>query len=319
MEPVDVGVVYNRSELDIFTPPKELDPIHSTYDVSFLPITSLDNQGEVAFIINSSPDFTDFAQCTLTLVVQVTRADGSPIQSTIDYEMTEVNGKRQKGSAKSPEVSIPNAFLAALIRRMTVELNGVEIGAGSYSHFPQIMLLKTLLCHSDSYADNVLRHGMVWEKDLGSQFRSALDVGRFQFIKGSRELTLVATLNNDIFNTSRLLPPGINARVRIERSTPEYALIRSEESKHNYKIKWLDAKFTARRVKLHERVQSTIYRGLAANKPVYMPFTKLESKVFEIPAYSRYNRAHGIFQGLLPERVLLALVDTEAVGYGDYR
>ena len=193
MEPVDVGVVYNRSELDIFTPPKELDPIHSTYDVSFLPITSLDNQGEVAFIINSSPDFTDFAQCTLTLVVQVTRADGSPIQSTIDYEMTEVNGKRQKGSAKSPEVSIPNAFLAALIRRMTVELNGVEIGAGSYSHFPQIMLLKTLLCHSDSYADNVLRHGMVWEKDLGSQFRSALDVGRFQFIKGSRELTLVVS------------------------------------------------------------------------------------------------------------------------------
>ena len=316
MDHVEVGVVYNRSELDLFTSPKELDPIDTSYDVSVLPITSLDNQGEVTFIIPPTTDeWTDLAQTTLAIVVQVVKEDGSYLEEELKHEVLE--GGR-KGPKVTPEVSIPNLFFAALIRKMIVELNGVEIGAGSHSHFPQISLIKCILNNSASYAERILKHGIGWDMDLGSQHRKTLDVARYDYIKGSRHLTLVATLNNDIFNTTRLIPPDITTRIRLERSTPEYALIRKEGLKQNFKIKWLQAQLTTKRIKLNDRVRTSISRGLNSKSPIYLPFTKLESRTFEIPQGAHYHRAHGIFQGVLPERVLLVILETEATGFGDY-
>ena len=316
MDHVEVGVVYNRSELDIFTPPKELDPIDTSYDITVLPITSLDNQGEVTFIVPPTTDeWTDLAQSSLTIVVQVVNEDGTFLVDELKHEMLEGG---IKGPKVEPEVSIPNIFFAALIRKMIIELDGVEIGAGSNSHFPQITLLKCILGHSNSYADRVLKHGIGWEIDLGSRYRRTMDVDRYNYIKGSRHLTLVGTLSNDLFNTDRLLPPNHTARIRLMRSTPEYALVRKTGSKKNFKIKWLEAQLTTKRIKLNERIHNSISRGLQSKSPVYLPFTKLESRTFEIPRGAHYHRAHGIFQGVLPERVLLIIQETEATGFGDY-
>ena len=201
---MDEGFVFNRSELDIYTPPKELDPIQSSMEESFLPNTTLDNYGEITFTIPGYQDeWIDLGQSSLSMIVQVVKANGEHIAPDVKREKLP-DGKL--GSSQEPDISIPNCFFGALIQRMTLTIDKQPIGAGSYAHFPQITLLKTLLTNSRPFADGVLSHGIVWEMDLGNEYREFLNIDRYAYIKGSRPLTLMSPLSNDLFNCSRLIP-----------------------------------------------------------------------------------------------------------------
>ena len=142
---------------------------------------------------------------------------------------------------------------------------------------------------------------------------------RFKYIAESRELTLIGYLNVDVLNTPRLVPPHTEVKIHVERATPEFALVRPKKtSTETYRIRWLKAGMSVTRVRVNDYVASSISRGLNGGREMYFPFTRTETRLFEIPRGSRNFTAHTVFSGSLPDRIVLALTETESVGYGEY-
>ncbi len=129
---------------------------------------------------------------------------------------------------------------------------------------------------------------------------------------------MIGRLSHDVFNSSRLLFPGNSLRIQLDRSSPEFALIRKEGVADNYKIHWLDARCTVTRVRVSEQISRETERQLRLGKQIYLPFTRTDCRAFEIPLRSRNYRANALFSGPLPDRVLLILQDTNAISSGEY-
>ncbi len=147
------------SMLEIFSHPTSKDSIVSSRDVTFCPLSALDNNGPLIFDISASPDeFTNIAQTWLTMKVQVELSNGGKIPTT-----AEANADTTDDSGSLiPEVSIPNDFMDCLFRQITLEINSTRVGSDHYYH-PHISVLENLLSHSEDVATTHLRHAICWE------------------------------------------------------------------------------------------------------------------------------------------------------------
>ncbi len=146
------------SVLEIFSVPTTKDSIVSTRDVTFRPLSSLDNEGEITFDISPSPDeFTNIAQTWLTLTVQVELSTGEKIPT-----IAELNANLQGDPDSLPEVSIPNDFMDCLFRQIGLEINSTRVGSDHYYH-PHISVLENLLSHSEDLANRHLKHAICWQ------------------------------------------------------------------------------------------------------------------------------------------------------------
>ncbi len=111
----------NRSELDFFVVPKEQDPVLSSHEVTHTPIGSLDNRGPINFSIDAVDEyFTDLSKTKLMFKVKITKNDGTDLQSWAEIQGREAGGN---GTARAPDVSIPNDFHSCLVRRCGLEIN----------------------------------------------------------------------------------------------------------------------------------------------------------------------------------------------------
>jgi len=186
VEIVDSVVVkLNETALDIFTSPKTLSPILSSRELSFSPIGSLDNDGDITFVIPRSPDeWTDFTQFWLNVSIIVETEDGKKIPvllptttsssttpiskpSSSDEESTSKSSK--DGSTRSevnhspdpPDISIPNDIFDCLFRRIMLEVNGTQVGSTHWFH-PHVAVLKNMLTYTKELGDSQLHHSIGW-------------------------------------------------------------------------------------------------------------------------------------------------------------
>jgi len=170
------------SELDIFTSPKTLSSILSSREISFSPIGSLDNEGDITFVIPSTPDeWTDFTQVWLSVSIIVETEDGKKIPKkgkTIKSKSKTSTGEEASeestssgGSAKiehetdtgleAPLISIPNDIFDCLFRRVMVEVNGTQVGS-THRFNPHVSVLQKMLTYSKSVGDSQLEHTIGW-------------------------------------------------------------------------------------------------------------------------------------------------------------
>ena len=141
---------------------------------------------------------------------------------------------------------------------------------------------------------------------------------RFEYIADSKEVTLIGTLHDDILNTTRLFPPQTDIKILIERSSPEFALVRGRNGNETYNIRWIDARMSVTRVHVNDNIRQGLVRTLNSRRDAYFPFTRTDSRTFEIPKGSRNYNARMLFSGALPDRVVLVLCDPDSLGYGSW-
>ena len=158
---------FARPEIeDLFTSPKLSDPVAFTREITVFPMSALENQGPLTWVIPRVEDeFTDLTQSRLKLVVKVERGNGDKLEKWREDGLKPLS-KDGSSEPNHPEISIPCDFFDALIKRLTVEINGVAIG-GQNAHHPQSAFLKNLLSVSSDYADRVLKNSLVWIKVSG--------------------------------------------------------------------------------------------------------------------------------------------------------
>ncbi len=129
---------------------------------------------------------------------------------------------------------------------------------------------------------------------------------------------MMTRLSQGVFNTTKLLPPENRMKIRLIRSSPDFCLISSKDVGGKYRVKITDARIDISRVKVEEKVMKSIMMDIKCGSPIYLPFTRLDSRSFEVPAGSRYYRASSLFSGTLPQIALLALTEPDSLGNGSY-
>jgi len=265
----------DRSEVDeLFQSPKERDKILSTRELTYHPLNSLETHGPILFSLEPTTDeFTDLSRCFLTVKLRVLQRDGLVI------EEGPVGEERMDKGDVFPDVWPVNDFLGNLFKRVSLEINGQEIGPRN-SYFGQISVLKNLLSYSQQYAEDSLKDTIIWIPD-DDQPKKIAQL-RFKTIKGSRWLTLKGHLSLDAFNSRTLLPPFNSIRLKLDRAPPEYCLMRDEHVNKDYKIQIASASLSIRRVKLKPGPHDSIVSKINKTTPYYLPFSRFDVSLHNV-------------------------------------
>ena len=311
---------YFQEEIDkLFLSPNEKNKVESSREIEFHPLNTVESTGPLLFNIEQTPDeFTDLSKTFLTVTLKVLKSDGTPIDSTTAQEelMTE-NREGPVDNLPYPNVYPVNNFLNSLFKRISLDINNTPVGSQHMFH-PQLSTIKTLLSCSDPHAKSSLKNTLGWVADNGKNGQKSIANARFQLIQGSVAKQFKAHLSNDVFNSRTYLPPNNSLRIRLERSTPDFCLIRKNDTQQEYMIKLESVFLTFTRVLLKNEYHRKVMGKINRMSPYYLPFNRTEVRAFDISTGSRNYKAFNIYSGILPTTVMLVFTTPECLGRGNY-
>lgn len=290
-----------KSELDVFLVPGTQTSIDRGQWQDYYPIASLDGNGPVEFVVPGTPDeYVDLAHTRLYLRVKVTKPDG-----TVPGDGENIPGP-------------VNCFLSSLFSQLDVFLNDKQVTPASNT-YPYRTYLENLLSYGKD-AKNSFLTSELYYRDTPGKLDAAQNENtglrkRANLLKNSGySLELIGPLHADIFSQDRLLLNNVNIKVRLIRSKPEFCLITEDEE---FKIEIEKAILKVRRVKVAPSVILGHAAALRKGTAKY-PIKRVEVKVCAISAGSLGEPKDNLFQGMIPNRVIIGFIDHDSFN-GTYK
>ena len=115
---------------------------------------------------------------------------------------------------------------------------------------------------------------------------------------------------SDTFNMSRYLLNEVDVRLKLFQSKQDFRLMSSVAGK-KYKVIITEVMLKAAMVGIHPDILKSHARTLK-DKPAIYPFNRTDVKTFAVPK-GQYNvNLDDIFQGKIPNRLVLGMVSADA-------
>ena len=206
-------------------------------------------------------------------------------------------------------------FLYTCFNQIDVYLNETSLGTSAAS-YPYRSYIEHLLNFSDDAKQSHLQScGFYSFKDEATHVAKAAKV-----INNTYEF--YGRLNGDIFSQERLIIPSVDARIRLSRSSPKFALkIKSDPNATTACpepiFKLLEAFLYVRKVKLFPQRHLEIEKSLLTTTAKY-PIRRVETKVFNFTHGLSSISIPNIVNGNLPQKVIAGIVEYEAYS-GHYK
>ena len=282
-----------KSELDYQTPRFVQGDIESDYWQYLAPKNTLTSGSPLLFEIESTSDFVDLSQTTLSVKYKVTESDGTLLADT----------------SKAAPI---NNTLHSLFSQVTISLKDHNISQPN-SSYPYRAYLETLLNYSKG-AKKTWLQGAGWSMDEAGKFDEATNEAlakRRKPLEGVDAIVeLKGRLHSDIFFQQRLIPNGLDIRITLTQSKPEFC-IQSFDVGKTYEVTIVSAALNVRKVKLSPQTHLDFEKSIT-KAPAQLPITYCTMKSCSIAAgLTSYNQ-DGLFTGALPTLVVFGLVSNEA-------
>ena len=295
-----------KSELDLFALPPTQVSLERGLWTEFRPVASITELGPLEFhIAGSAEEYTDLSESYLHLQVQIVRPDGTNLVA-------------------DEQVGPVNNLLHSLISQVEVYLNGRLVSTVNNT-YPYISMLQCLLSYGQDAANTHLGTSLYY-KDTAGELDSLAPEGefasneglktRYQFTKESQTVELYGRLHSDLFQQDRLLLNQVDLTLKLTRSKNEFCLL-SPVADSRYKVVIKDAAVYMRRCKISPAVLNAHSKALERSTAKY-PIKRTDCKVFSIPRGNLSVTEDNIFQGQIPNRIVIGLVDNDAYN-GSYR
>ncbi|XP_071489536.1 uncharacterized protein F54H12.2-like [Diadema antillarum] len=297
----DKSDVCCKSELDLFTVPHTQMSIVKGPWVEYHPVSSITDEGPIEFNVSgTSEEYLDLSQTMLQVTVKVTNNDNTALP------------------ADAP-VGPVNLFLPSLFAQVDIMLNEKLVSQPSNT-YPYRAYIESLLHYGGETKESQLTQQLYYKDKAGKMdvvnpLASSAEANpglakRHGFIVESKLLSLLGPIYADIFFQERLLLPGVDLKIKLNRSKDAFCLLSSTENAR-YKIKIESAALYVRRVKTSPTIMLNHARALEKTTAKY-PVNKVDVKSFSIPAGSMSINKDNLFHGQLPNRVVVGFVDTDA-------
>lgn len=289
--------ICTKSELDLFTVPPTQTSVEEGITAEFLPAAALSDDGAIDIIIPASgEDYLDLASTVLFVQAKVVQANGDAI-------------------ANDAPVGPVNLTLHSLFSQVDVKLND-KLVSSSANTYPYRAHLETLLNYGRTAKETQLAASL-WYKDTSGQMdsRNAAADGpnaglakRAAHVRGDRIVELLGRIHSDMFVQEKLLLNGVNVHVRLVRSSNRFVLMAADDG--GFKMKIVKIALRARKVRLAPEVFLAHATTLEKANAKY-PIDRVEVKALTV-GQGFHNTNEQIFQGQVPTRVIVGLVDTDA-------
>ena len=281
-----------KSELDYDAVKLIQGSIESDYYQYLNPKNTLSSGSPLLFEIESTSDFVDLSQTTLSVQYRVAEADGTALTAT-------------------SKVAPVNNTLHSLFSQVTVALKDHNITQPN-SDYAYRAYLETLLNYSGGAKKTWLR-ATGWNMDENAKFdaeANAALAARRKHVEGGKLHTLKGRIHSDIFFQPRLIPNGVDIRITLVPAKSDFYL-QSFANDKTYGLEIVSAVLNVRKVKLTPEKQLDFEHAIAKS-PARLPITYTTMKSCSIAAGLVSYSQDGLFTGVLPSLLVVGLVSNAA-------
>ena len=288
----------SKSELDVQSVPPTMTAMQESQWTEHFPISSLNNNAPIEFIVPPRTEkWTDLSQSYLYIKLKVKNQTGENLEADVN-------------------VSPVNNFFHCLFSSIDLYLNN-KLVTNNTDTYPYRAYIENLLSYSKESKKTHLNASDLWEKDTPGQL-GAVDItgenkgmtARNSHIAQSVSLELCGRLHLDLFLQEKYLPNGIEIRIRLNRTPPQFCLI-GGTSAPTPKIVMETVCFNVRNVELLPSVSNDLNQVILQNA-MKIPIRRVEVKSFTISSGLRSITEDHLFQGQLPKRLFIGMVENTA-------
>lgn len=278
----------------------EIQSVNSISDSEVLP---------AEFHISPSADFyTDLNNTELYLKARVTRADGTPLDDT-------------------DQVTPVNNFGHTLFQEMSVFLNDTLINTSS-PLYPYKAYLQNTLSYGRDAKESWLQTALYFPDAHGPGFDQTNHMGvtpvnmggsrRYGLASKSKIIDMIFKPCLDIFHQDRPIPPNVDVRIRMTRTSHQFCLMSNDDTGRKYKVQLLYASMYVRQLRINPSIaiahQTALQRGITCKYPI----ARTECTSFTIAAGVMTVSKPNIINGILPHTVVVGMVGNESF-HGSYK
>ncbi|XP_067937309.1 uncharacterized protein F54H12.2-like [Watersipora subatra] len=282
---------------------------HSSIDegmhVEHIPTSSLQDAFPIKFFVSRDSNYyIDLSSSYLYLEINITNADGTDLPEDANVGPVDLIGQ-------------------TVFRQIDLMINDVSISDSSNLYYYRSMI-ETLLSHSDESKMSQLTMSM-FVKDTAGQMDSlngdnlSLEKRKRKRLTEKRKtVQLIGKIHSDIFFQNRYLLNGVDLKLTLIKNSDKLILMSGGAS--GFKLKIINASFFERKVKINDGIQMKHIKMLEKKlKPALYPIRRVTMKSFNIPSGSLSCNEANLFNGILPKRIVIGMVDARSFeGYFEY-
>jgi hypothetical protein len=318
------------TSIDLFSPPSREVTMIGGCAVTVLPLV-LSDDGPIEFIIPSmGTKFWKSNLTTLSGVTQIVKADGTHLADSKGQREVEIDDPANAGQKKkvmetytipAVDYTVVNNFSAALFKSIEMEYDGKLISELSSSHVSYKSTIETLLSYGTDAAKSHLqssfwfpddqKRAAAFGKGLAADKVNNAYITRYNFTLKSRRFDWDMAVPHDLLRTDRDFPPGKSWKIRFNRAPDAFSIIAPDTTTDALKVKILDLKLNLHYVEYQDNVRSHILHRYLS-EPACYPIQRTDIKNYFIETGATSFVKQGMFTGILPRSILIAMVRTDA-------
>lgn len=312
MEEINTNYGYSE-ELAIFEKPVINAGVQKVRWIEYRPVNQITQDGSIDFVISGNgSNYVDLRRTYLHVKAKVVHSDDTPLPAPRTVDENGVLGDPILDAKVAPV----NLWLHSLFSQIDVYLQQKLVTSSNSSYFIKAYIDSLLKCCGSSKEANL--QAQMYFKDNcdamdDSDPFSGLNSGlmlREKYIRQSRSVDMEGPLLVDIFQCERYILNGIEIRIKLWPSKSSLNLM---AVKNNFKsvieeatLKVCHVTPTPQILMAHQEILNKKYYAL-------YPYVKSDIKKFTVGQGAFDFTKDDVFQNLIPVRLILCMVNNEAV------
>lgn len=326
--------------LDLFNiPPTDTSFVDSSKWHIENPITSITRGGVIDFVINSNPDvYLDLNKSYIDLEFSINDSAGKVIKKEEAEDSGDVNAVATAKTNNKQNIAFPEQyFSASLFKNVEVFLND-SLVSNSDNMYAYRAYIEALLSYNKNVKnehlnmsgwfedDNVGSDVMEWRDSETLVKEDINDTGvknkgvfwRFYYSKYSTKVQMIGRIHSDIFNQVNYIPGKHQLKIKFHLHSPEFC-IRAAEDNAKFTVQLEKMQLGIKKCEVGSHIREAHERKLlsSSNEAMKYAFNHVQMKFFMHSNTNRHLSEPNLCNGLLPNKIVIALVDSSAFN-GDF-
>src|SRR6267154_3377936 len=294
-------------QLDLFPTPMTQTSIECGTWAEFNPVSAITDSMPIAFDISGAgTSYIDVSQTQLIVKAQLVKPNGTPIDNTT-------------------HVAPRNLFLHSLFSEIDVKLNGTLVTSSNNTYLYRAYI-ETLLSYGRDAKNSQLTSAMYYKDEGGNTGFEEADqhaagatnkgmVKRNSIFRTGGIVSMQGPLHLDLLFQDRYLPSDVGAQLRFVRSRDAFSLM-SDAANPSFRIKIHECVLLIRKVNISPSVSIAQAKAFEVGNAKY-PIRRVVCKSYSVATGMRDNVHEGLFTGQISSRIVIAMVENQAVN-GSY-
>lgn len=290
-----------KSELDLFTVPPTQVAVRRSFWSEVQLQNPCTNAGPYEFRISPDSYMLDLSKNYVRFVVRIVKPDGS------NCVANEVDG------TFNGDLAVPINLLAkTFFKQVKIYLNGKLI-SDSGDLYAYRSLVETELNFSDEAKNTQLQAAVYYDDSYSENgMKNSGIKARFQLFKNSSWIEMMAPIHADIFMQDRFMVNQCELRVEMYRNADNFCLMDLSNANTQYKLDIKEMSLFIKKMEINDSLNLAIEQMLKTTTAKY-PLRRVQLTNLHITDNRRSTPLNSLFSGSLPRRMVIGLVQSEAV------